>query len=213
MTPLEPRDTPLSLLWYGEPIAAVDALAARIDTPETLPALPAFDAITPWGRVEVQGVPADTLAVFVGPVVNPAHLGEGGPVSWQVQGGEPLSRSPGMVIGLRVDPEYDAATVASHEFLHGIGIDYHLPQPALLAAETPPDIVRGVTPADIVAIRDAGLEFDDSGLPYHRQPFHGGWVSLPLNVAADWIEAETSGVNSIPEFTAVDGTVLTIGGR
>lgn len=64
------------------------------------------------------------------------------------------------------------------------------------------------TPADIVAIREAGLVYDDAGQPYHHQPFHGGWVALPLSVAADWIEAERTGESSIPPFRFLDGILV-----
>lgn len=193
---LEPRDTPLSLLWYGEPIAAVDVLAARLSYPDPLPAIPAFVALTPWGRVEVESLPADTLAVFVGPAPNP--LGFGSPVSYQSD--SPLARSPGVSLGLNVPAGFDAVTVASHEFLHGVGVGHT--SEGLMSAVLPPGEQRSVTPADIVAIREAGLSYDDSGDPYHTQPFMGGWVMLPLNVAADWIEAGRNGVNSIPPFPA-----------
>jgi hypothetical protein len=230
--PLEPRDGPVSLLfdwthgaallpWRGLIEATATEFAARLTPHAPLGAFPhAVTADTPWGPVPLPPVPADTLRVYVGPVADPAHLGEAGPVGWHGHA-EPPVRSPGMALALNPAADWSRHSLPSvvrHEVLHGVGVYEHSTDPAALMAPGLPAGADGdATPADATLAATYGWRVDlppalppapappthrpqsladlpaDAGVIV-RDPYGlPGWQLLSAKVARQWAAAGNLG--------------------
>ena len=145
---------------YGETVAAIVALADRLESQAPLPALTqphaAFHA---WGSTVGQPLPADTLRVFVGPVTGPEY-GLGAVGGWASE--QPLSRSWGGWVGLNFDliqlNRVDAASVGRHEFGHTLGLPHSDDPTSLMQDSIPPGVVRNLTAVDADDLESLGWD-------------------------------------------------------
>lgn len=208
---LEGHDAPVSLIfnWDFSPFpedsplgqaikeSAVE-IADRIVYPNGLPAVSIpFTALTPWGMVDETGVPADTMRVYVGTASSKA-LGEGGPVSWFASGF--LERSPGMTIAFNPMSKwgpmgFSIKGVAKHETLHGfeVALTEHVgDHRAVMTAVASVGPEKPLTPPDVAAIRDVGLELKFAPSDSRVMSFNPwgceGWAILSLETATTWYE-------------------------
>ena len=181
---------------YSDTVAAIVALADRLDSQDPLPALTQpHTAFHAWGQAPGNPLPADTLRVFVGPVSGP-QLGLGAVGGWQAE--QPLSRSWGGWIGLNFDliqlNKVDAASVGRHEFGHTLGLPHSINPTSLMQDSIPPGVVRNLTAVDADALESLGWEvqpvtpFAGSirvwgvGVQSDETPGPDGWAYVPLGL-------------------------------
>lgn len=182
---------------YPETVAAIVALADRLDSQAPLPALTQpHTAFHEWGQTPGNPLPADTLRVFVGPVTGP-QLGLGAVGGWASE--QPLSRSWGGWIGLNFDliqlNKVDAASVGRHEFGHTLGLPHSDDPTSLMQDSIPTRVSRNVTAVDADALESLGWDarpvtsFPGSvrkwgvGVQSDETPGPDGWVYIPLGLA------------------------------
>ena len=181
---------------YGETVAAILALADRLDAQAPLPALAQpHTAFHAWGQTPGKPLPADTLRVFVGPVTGP-QLGLGAVGGWQAE--QPLSRSWGGWVGLNFDliqmNKVDAASVGRHEFGHTLGLPHSDDPTSLMQDSIPPGVSRNLTATDADALKSLGWDakpvnpFPGSvrvwgvGVQSDDTPGPDGWAYVPLGL-------------------------------
>ena len=181
---------------YGETVAAIVAMADRLDAQAPLPALThQHTAFHPWGSTVGQPLPADTLRVFVGPATGPEY-GLGAVGGWASE--QPLSRSWGGWVGLNFDlialNRVDAPSVGRHEFGHTLGLP-HSPNPTSLMQDSiPPGVSRDLAAVDADDLESLGWDaqpvtpFPGSvrkwgvGVQSAETPGPDGWVYIPLGL-------------------------------